>query len=75
MSQVKVSVDLHWQVTLVALYRGVTLQRAVHGAFATERPLETIRKEKGILPGSEFLPRHHMTLAVESIGKRTIPFF
>ena len=35
---------------LLTLYKCAALWRAVYGPSATERPLRTIREEKGILP-------------------------
>ena len=50
---------------LNTLYKCVALCRAVCGHSATKRPLELFVKRGEFLPGSGFLSRCDMTLAVE----------
>ena len=50
-----------------SLYKCAVLWRAIYGPSATKRPFGNISEEKGISsPGSGFLSRCNMILAVES---------
>ena len=65
--------DTHYSTGLVTTFKCAAWWQAVYGASAIERPLETIRKEKGIslykvaefLPDSGCLRRLNMTKGVE----------